>query len=136
MFTALVEKIGRLPRETRVYCGHEYTEKNLLFAQVRRRGRERGGGGGGGRGRSGAGKSIPFCFCKPVPFCSCACRDGEAVASPDSIPIHNIYLQRRCSSTSQIDATGLNLDVETLRTDTDKLQEQVGDDDIDRLRVS
>jgi len=32
---------------------------------------------------------------------------------------------------SQIDATGLNLDVETLRTDTDKLQEQVGDDDID-----
>jgi len=34
MFTALVEKIGSLPRETYVYCGHEYTEKNLLFAQA------------------------------------------------------------------------------------------------------
>jgi len=32
---------------------------------------------------------------------------------------------------AQTDATGLNLDVETLQTDTDKLQEQVGDDDID-----
>ena len=31
----------------------------------------------------------------------------------------------------QADATGLNLDVETLRTDTDKLQQQVGDDSID-----
>ena len=31
----------------------------------------------------------------------------------------------------QADATGLNLDVETLRTDTDNLQQQVGDDTID-----
>jgi hydroxyacylglutathione hydrolase len=32
MYTALVEKLGRLPRETRVYCGHEYTLSNLRFA--------------------------------------------------------------------------------------------------------
>ena len=32
MYTALVEKLGRLPAATRVYCGHEYTAKNLEFA--------------------------------------------------------------------------------------------------------
>jgi hydroxyacylglutathione hydrolase len=32
MFTALHEKLGRLPDATRVYCGHEYTESNLVFA--------------------------------------------------------------------------------------------------------
>jgi hydroxyacylglutathione hydrolase len=32
MNTSLNEKLGRLPRETRVYCGHEYTVSNLRFA--------------------------------------------------------------------------------------------------------
>jgi hydroxyacylglutathione hydrolase len=32
MHTALVEKLGRLPGATRVYCGHEYTAGNLRFA--------------------------------------------------------------------------------------------------------
>ncbi|MBW2715106.1 MAG: hydroxyacylglutathione hydrolase [Deltaproteobacteria bacterium] len=32
MFTALVEKLGALPDTTRVFCGHEYTESNLVFA--------------------------------------------------------------------------------------------------------
>ena len=32
MFTALVEKLGRLPDDTRVFCGHEYTTGNLEFA--------------------------------------------------------------------------------------------------------
>jgi hydroxyacylglutathione hydrolase len=32
MYTALVEKLGRLPGDTRVYCGHEYTTGNLRFA--------------------------------------------------------------------------------------------------------
>jgi hydroxyacylglutathione hydrolase len=32
MYTALVEKLGRLPGDTRVYCGHEYTQSNLRFA--------------------------------------------------------------------------------------------------------
>ena len=32
MFTALHEKLGALPDSTRIYCGHEYTESNLLFA--------------------------------------------------------------------------------------------------------
>src|SRR5262245_9717688 len=32
MYTALVEKLGRLPGDTRVYCGHEYTAGNLRFA--------------------------------------------------------------------------------------------------------
>lgn len=32
MFTALVEKLGRLPDDTRVFCGHEYTTSNLEFA--------------------------------------------------------------------------------------------------------
>lgn len=29
---ASLERLASLPRETRVYCGHEYTEKNLQFA--------------------------------------------------------------------------------------------------------
>jgi len=32
MFEALHEKLGRLPDEMRVFCGHEYTESNLRFA--------------------------------------------------------------------------------------------------------
>ena len=32
MYTALQEKLGRLPDDTRVYCGHEYTRSNLAFA--------------------------------------------------------------------------------------------------------
>jgi hydroxyacylglutathione hydrolase len=32
MWTALHEKLGRLPDGMRVYCGHEYTESNLRFA--------------------------------------------------------------------------------------------------------
>jgi hydroxyacylglutathione hydrolase len=32
MYTALVDKLGRLPGATRVYCGHEYTASNLRFA--------------------------------------------------------------------------------------------------------
>jgi hydroxyacylglutathione hydrolase len=32
MYSALVEKLGRLPGDTRVYCGHEYTVGNLRFA--------------------------------------------------------------------------------------------------------
>ncbi|MCH6560849.1 MAG: hydroxyacylglutathione hydrolase [Deltaproteobacteria bacterium] len=32
MHEALNLKLGRLPDETRVYCGHEYTESNLRFA--------------------------------------------------------------------------------------------------------
>jgi len=32
MYASLVEKIGRLPGETRLYCGHEYTVSNLRFA--------------------------------------------------------------------------------------------------------
>jgi len=34
MYAALVEKIGSLPGNTLVYVGHEYTEKNLMFAQT------------------------------------------------------------------------------------------------------
>ncbi len=33
MFEALCKKIAKLPDETRVYCGHEYTQSNLLFAK-------------------------------------------------------------------------------------------------------
>uniref|UniRef100_A0AAY4BJ58 Hydroxyacylglutathione hydrolase, mitochondrial n=1 Tax=Denticeps clupeoides TaxID=299321 RepID=A0AAY4BJ58_9TELE len=33
MYKALVEIIGKLPPETRVYCGHEYTINNLKFAR-------------------------------------------------------------------------------------------------------
>lgn len=32
MYTALVKILGSLPGETRVYCGHEYTANNLLYA--------------------------------------------------------------------------------------------------------
>jgi hydroxyacylglutathione hydrolase len=32
MFTALHEKLGVLPDDVRVFCGHEYTEGNLRFA--------------------------------------------------------------------------------------------------------
>jgi hydroxyacylglutathione hydrolase len=32
MYESLNEKLGRLPDATRVYCGHEYTLKNLEFA--------------------------------------------------------------------------------------------------------
>ena len=33
MYTSLNETLGSLPRETRVFFGHEYTESNLKFAQ-------------------------------------------------------------------------------------------------------
>ncbi|XP_016045896.1 hydroxyacylglutathione hydrolase, mitochondrial isoform X3 [Erinaceus europaeus] len=33
MFKALLEVLGRLPPDTRVYCGHEYTVNNLKFAR-------------------------------------------------------------------------------------------------------
>ncbi|XP_069503383.1 hydroxyacylglutathione hydrolase, mitochondrial isoform X1 [Ambystoma mexicanum] len=33
MYKALIETLGRLPPETRVYCGHEYTINNLKFAR-------------------------------------------------------------------------------------------------------
>lgn len=32
MYSALVEKLGSLPGETQVYCGHEYSLQNLKFA--------------------------------------------------------------------------------------------------------
>jgi hydroxyacylglutathione hydrolase len=32
MFTALHEKLGALPDDVRVFCGHEYTQSNLRFA--------------------------------------------------------------------------------------------------------
>lgn len=32
MYESLNEKLGKLPPETRVYCGHEYTVSNLKFA--------------------------------------------------------------------------------------------------------
>jgi hydroxyacylglutathione hydrolase len=32
MFSALHEKLGALPDAMRVFCGHEYTESNLVFA--------------------------------------------------------------------------------------------------------
>lgn len=32
MYASLCQKLGRLPGETRVYCGHEYTVSNLRFA--------------------------------------------------------------------------------------------------------
>ncbi|XP_066592514.1 uncharacterized protein [Prorops nasuta] len=31
MYTALIEILGKLPDETKVYCGHEYTENNLKY---------------------------------------------------------------------------------------------------------
>ncbi|CAH1954292.1 unnamed protein product [Acanthoscelides obtectus] len=33
MYSALVEKLGGLPDNTRVFCGHEYTLQNLKFAR-------------------------------------------------------------------------------------------------------
>ncbi|XP_057171513.1 hydroxyacylglutathione hydrolase, mitochondrial isoform X2 [Ursus arctos] len=33
MYRALIEILGRLPPDTRVYCGHEYTINNLKFAR-------------------------------------------------------------------------------------------------------
>ncbi|XP_044308503.1 hydroxyacylglutathione hydrolase, mitochondrial-like [Varanus komodoensis] len=33
MYRALIEILGRLPPETKVYCGHEYTINNLKFAR-------------------------------------------------------------------------------------------------------
>ena len=32
MYQALVETLAKLPTNTRVYCGHEYTVTNLKFA--------------------------------------------------------------------------------------------------------
>jgi hydroxyacylglutathione hydrolase len=32
MYASLCEKLAKLPPETRVYCGHEYTASNLRFA--------------------------------------------------------------------------------------------------------
>jgi hydroxyacylglutathione hydrolase len=32
MFSALHDKLGSLPDGMRIYCGHEYTESNLIFA--------------------------------------------------------------------------------------------------------
>jgi hydroxyacylglutathione hydrolase len=34
MMRASLDRLARLPRETKIYCGHEYTEKNLEFASV------------------------------------------------------------------------------------------------------
>lgn len=34
MYHALIEVVAKLPQETKVYCGHEYTQKNLEFAQT------------------------------------------------------------------------------------------------------
>lgn len=33
MYTALIDKLGNLPENTRVFCGHEYTLQNLKFAK-------------------------------------------------------------------------------------------------------
>lgn len=33
MYSALIEKLGNLPDNTRVFCGHEYTVQNLKFAR-------------------------------------------------------------------------------------------------------
>jgi hydroxyacylglutathione hydrolase len=33
MYKSLIEILGALPEDTKVYCGHEYTYSNLLFAQ-------------------------------------------------------------------------------------------------------
>lgn len=34
MYESLVMKLGKLPKDTKVYCGHEYTLNNLRFAQT------------------------------------------------------------------------------------------------------
>lgn len=33
MYSALVEKLSKLPDETKVFCGHEYSLQNLKYAQ-------------------------------------------------------------------------------------------------------
>lgn len=33
MYSALIEKLGALPGDTKVYCGHEYSMQNLAFAK-------------------------------------------------------------------------------------------------------
>lgn len=33
MYKALIEVLGSLPRNTKVFCGHEYTVQNLKFAE-------------------------------------------------------------------------------------------------------
>lgn len=33
MYSSLIDKLGNLPDNTQVYCGHEYTQQNLKFAQ-------------------------------------------------------------------------------------------------------
>jgi hydroxyacylglutathione hydrolase len=33
MYTALIEKLSKLPDETKVFCGHEYSLQNLKFGQ-------------------------------------------------------------------------------------------------------
>lgn len=40
MYTSLCEKLGKLPAETRVFCGHEYTASNLRFAAFAEPGNE------------------------------------------------------------------------------------------------
>jgi len=32
MYESLINRIGKLPSDTLIYCGHEYTRKNLEFA--------------------------------------------------------------------------------------------------------
>lgn len=34
MYTALITVLGSLPKETAVFCGHEYTVNNLLYGQL------------------------------------------------------------------------------------------------------
>jgi hydroxyacylglutathione hydrolase len=34
MYHNLIEVVATLPKDTQVYCGHEYTEQNLRFAQT------------------------------------------------------------------------------------------------------
>ena len=33
MYSAMVEKLGSLPADTKVYCGHEYSLQNLAYGQ-------------------------------------------------------------------------------------------------------
>ncbi|CAG8493836.1 14226_t:CDS:2 [Cetraspora pellucida] len=33
MYNSLINVLGKLPEETKVYCGHEYTKSNLRFAE-------------------------------------------------------------------------------------------------------
>jgi len=34
MYNALYNTLGQLPKDTKVYCGHEYTRSNLMFART------------------------------------------------------------------------------------------------------